>query len=411
MMTYNSSKEWTHVNRPHLLASSAFLFLIASNYMLQSVRETIASGMTISGPVLVGSSALASLLVATLMTSDATTLYSENIKVYLLIQIWGVGIGCAIFLTWSDFTGALFFITSSVATMLCASFLWGLMNSRELNLKGYFHEFSLAANIGQVLGSGMSYFVTVAIDEIINRNRVLLLLSSIFCTISAQCVWNLRTIEKNLPIKEVQIKQISNKSQSVYLENPLLVTGIAALQILSCFAASLLYLDKLDIIQNLGVRDSISLGAGLNLTIACVIVIIQISGIGKALPSNVSLLLLPILTSISLVSTALYSNESSLNSTYWLIFLNRVLSYAVSKPTREGLYGSLSEADRIKSKPMVDSIACKLGTAAASPFYSITKGNLLPTSGILLLWILVTHRVSSMSKNVDENIEMKEKPE
>jgi hypothetical protein len=169
---------------------------------------------------------------------------------------------------------------------------------------------------------------------------------------------------------------------------------------------SLVYLIKLESFQGLNSMEISSLTSQLNIFASILILFVQFSGIVDLIPPKIALLLLPITIGCGIVATDLFGRKD-LFVVSSMIISTRVTSYALTKPSREALFGVLSNSDRIQTKPFVDTFICKLGTIIAAGFHSMAFHFIIHI-GLLFCWFLLTAylglewEMTSENEGIDE---------
>ena len=174
------------------------------------------------------------------------------------------------------------------------------------------------------------------------------------------------------------------------------VAEVAAFFFANNFAMSMFMMRRLDEAHAASEVSSLhALSAG---TILAFHVVSETTG---SLPPTTSLLVLPLVTALAPVALDWLGTPAP-TSLAVLTVLSRTASYAVAKPSREALFRRMSERERARFKPVIDSFVSRAGAAAASAVYYHMQP-IAPTSFLVMgaVWFAQTvHLARQLSRDL-----------
>lgn len=116
--------------------------------------------------------------------------------------------------------------------------------------------------------------------------------------------------------------------------------------------------------------------ATMNMYSSAIVACIQLTSTGrllKAFGMPLSLSTTPVLAGLGLVGIALSPTP---NAVLGAEVLRKVVTYAIARPAREGLFTVVSTEEKYKAKICIDTIVQRLGDTMGAGFFQIIQGNL-----------------------------------
>ena len=371
----------TQVNR----FAVAFLLHLASNALVQNVRDgqsaTTERGTAWLLVVWTAASALAFGYPMSLL-QDAR---SESKIVGMILGAYSM-----LLVAWSFHASSLmtlFHITTSVGSVLTTSFIWALASEEHLQ---HFNLFSLAASAGQGLGSMLAWML---LDLVPYAEAHWLLVGAGMFTAAAAVL-----VHRTEPAGKPLAREVKPVAMAVAADVPWdwkYVALVAAFSFLYGLTTSSTLLARSDAFREakFSWARASALSSRISSASALASVAFQLANV--RLSHRVALLSLPVITGASFVISHRITAWDRVTVTCVASFLLRVASFALSKPSREALYGAMSRGEKYTSKPLIDSVVNRVGQGAGALLHAalMTQPETLKASshvGVALVWAALT---------------------
>ncbi|KJE88625.1 hypothetical protein CAOG_000251 [Capsaspora owczarzaki ATCC 30864] len=275
-----------------------------------------------------------------------------------------------------------FFLWSGSFTLLSMSLDWSLISLSFTSVQStqFFGLIAAGGTLGQIFGS----FLTLQLIEW-TGTTALLLVAAGFLVGSLHCIRALgqtlafhptlphagTAVDGPAPTGNTTSKHPPLwRSLQAVAHSPLLV-GICVHVMLFTFTASTLYFRKQQILL-----DSISEGdsrtgfrATLNGLIGIMTFFLQLFGtrrITAKFGMSVALCVVPLM---SITGFAVLWQWPQLSTISMLVFLRKVLGFALDKPSRESLFTRVAPSERLMVKNLIDTVIFRVGDALGASVY------------------------------------------
>lgn len=380
--------EW----RATLLAFTFFFFLLASYFILRSIRDTLGVQAGVGRlPYLFTGTLLATL---TLQPLSAALVARVPVRKFIPIVYRCFG-ACLLFfiaaLTWwpnSDkWLAPVFFIWTSVFNLFVVSVFWGFMSDtfRSEQGKRLYGFISVGGTVGAIAGSA----ITASLAKMVGMT-VLLCFSVVLLEIAVQCVrrfpssFRADTRERedaNLTVGGGSWTGITHVFASPYL------IMICLYMLMFTIGTTVLYFQQAEIVKaEFADRDSqTAFLARIDLIVQLLTVTSQLFLTGrmiKWLGVGITLAVLPLMSVIGFTTLGMIPTLS-----VFVVFqvLRRAGNYGFASPAREVLFTVVIPEDKYKAKNFIDTFVYRSGDQIGAWSYALLSGVGLAVSSISLI--------------------------
>lgn len=380
--------EW----RATLLAFTFFFFLLASYFILRSIRDTLGVQAGVGKlPYLFTGTLLATLALQPLSASLVARIPVRRF-IPIVYRCFGA---CLLFfiaaLTWwpnSDkWLAPVFFIWTSVFNLFVVSVFWGFVSDtfRSEQGKRLYGFISVGGTVGAIAGSA----ITAAFAKLVGMT-VLLCISVVLLEIAVQCVrrfppsFRADTRERedaNRAVGGGVLTGITHVFASPYL------IMICLFMMMFTIGTTVLYFQQAEIVKaNFSDRNAqTAFLARIDLIVQLLTVISQLFLTGrmiKWLGVGITLAVLPLMSVIGFTTLGMIPTLS-----VFVVFqvLRRAGNYGFASPTREVLFTVVTPEDKYKAKNFIDTFVYRSGDQIGAWSYALLSGAGLAVSSISLI--------------------------
>lgn len=380
--------EW----RATLLAFTFFFFLLASYFILRSIRDTLGVQAGVGKlPYLFTGTLLATLALQPLSASLVARIPVRRF-IPIVYRCFGA---CLLFfiaaLTWwpnSDkWLAPVFFIWTSVFNLFVLSVFWGFVSDtfRSEQGKRLYGFISVGGTVGAIAGSA----ITAAFAKLVGMT-VLLCISVVLLEIAVQCVrrfppsFRADTRERedaNRAVGGGVLTGITHVFASPYL------IMICLFMMMFTIGTTVLYFQQAEIVKaNFSDRNAqTAFLARIDLIVQLLTVISQLFLTGrmiKWLGVGITLAVLPLMSVIGFTTLGMIPTLS-----VFVVFqvLRRAGNYGFASPTREVLFTVVTPEDKYKAKNFIDTFVYRSGDQIGAWSYALLSGAGVAVSSISLI--------------------------
>lgn len=383
--------EW----RATLLAFAFFFFLLASYFILRSIRDAlgVAAGVSNLPYLFTGT------LLSTLALQPLSASLVARIPVRRFISIVYRAFGaCLLFfgaaITWwahsETWLAPVFFIWTSVFNLFVVSVFWGFMSDtfRSEQGKRLYGFISVGGTVGAIAGSAITALLAKKVGM-----AVLLLISFAMLEVTVQCVrrfpQSFRADTREREDAERPIGGGSFSGITHVLSSPYLIM-ICLFMLMFTIGTTVLYFQQAEIVKaEFADRDSrTAFLARIDLTVQTLTVLLQMFVTGRAikwLGVGAVLAILPLMSVIGFTTLGFIGASGALTAFVVFNVLRRAGNYGFSSPAREVLFTVVSPEDKYKAKNFIDTFAYRSGDQIGAWSYAGLSAAGLAVSSIALI--------------------------
>ena len=393
--------EW----RATLLAFTFFFFLLASYFILRSIRDAVgvAAG-TANLPWLFTGTLLATLLVNPAFASLVSRFPARRFIpiVYRVFATLLIAFAAAVYFSGpaqERFLGPAFWIFISVFSLFVPSVFWGFMADTFFSDQGkrLYGFIGVGGTLGGLFGSSLTSLLAKRVGT-----PVLMLMSVVLLECAVQLVRrfppSFRAETRDRETASRSLGGTSLAGITHVLRSPYLL-GICLFMLLFTIGTTVLYFQQAEIVgARYADRESrTAFLARIDFYVQLITIVAQlfISGrVIKWLGVGMTLAILPI---ISVIGFSALSVSASLSLFVAFTVLRRAGNYAFANPGREVLFSVIPPEDKYKAKNFIDTFAYRSGDQIGAWSYRLLSGAGLAMSSIALIavplsaaWLVVS---------------------
>jgi AAA family ATP:ADP antiporter len=383
--------EW----RATLLAFTFFFFLLASYFILRSIRDAlgVAAGVGNLPYLFTGT------LLSTLALQPLSASLVARIPVRRFIPIVYRAFGaCLLFfgaaITWwphsETWLAPVFFIWTSVFNLFVVSVFWGFMSDtfRSEQGKRLYGFISVGGTVGAMAGSAITALLAKQVGM-----AVLVVISFLMLEVTVQCVRRFpQSFRADTREREDADRAIGGGSFSGIthvLSSPYLMM-ICLFMLMFTIGTTVLYFQQAEIVKaEFADRDSrTAFLARVDLTVQTLTVLLQLFVTGRVikwLGVGVALAILPLMSVIGFTTLGFISASGALTAFVAFNVLRRAGNYGFASPAREVLFTVVSPEDKYKAKNFIDTFAYRSGDQIGAWSYAALSAAGLAVSSIALI--------------------------
>jgi AAA family ATP:ADP antiporter len=383
--------EW----RATLLAFTFFFFLLASYFILRSIRDAlgVAAGVSNLPYLFTGT------LLSTLALQPLSASLVARIPVRRFIPIVYRAFGaCLLFfgaaITWwphsETWLAPVFFIWTSVFNLFVVSVFWGFMSDtfRSEQGKRLYGFISVGGTVGAMAGSAITALLAKEVGM-----AVLVVISFMMLEVTVQCVRRFPpSFRADTREREEAQRPIGGGSFSGIthvLASPYLIM-ICLFMLMFTIGTTVLYFQQAEIVKaEFADRDSrTAFLARVDLTVQTLTVLLQLFVTGRVikwLGVGVVLAILPLMSVIGFTTLGFIGASGALTAFVVFNVLRRAGNYGFASPAREVLFTVVSPEDKYKAKNFIDTFAYRSGDQIGAWSYAGLSAAGLAVSSIALI--------------------------
>jgi len=311
---------------------------------------------------------------------------------------------------------SIFFVVFELFKLLATSLLWSLstdITDSSKNL-GYASLYGLSCTTGQVVGSFLSYYM---LDFGLTTSH-LFLSAAVFLELCARCIAHIgaSTSEKEAPTSSSQTvaqePSLMEKFSVILMDRYLQMIVLYTL----CYTITMnmIYVEKIAILEEseLDANGAASFSATLNVLSAILTMGLQLlltsGSLVKVFGVSFGLYALPLVTGAGFISLSLVARAPLTIGVFEVS--RRVTAFAVSKPSRESLYGVVPRERKYLAKSIIDTFVYRLGGGLGALVFDLTK--FLVTIGkhhyvqmcqisIIVVWVATSTMILNQMANME----------
>jgi AAA family ATP:ADP antiporter len=378
-----------------LLAAMFFFFLLASYFILRSIRDALGVAAGVGQlPWLFTGTLIATLVVQPLSASLVARVPVRKFipVVYRFFGVCLLAFGAAV--VWAPNTERwlvpVFWIWTSVFNLFVVSVFWGFISDTFTSeqAKRLYGFISVGGTVGAMAGS----LITALLAKKVGTG-VLVLISFIMLETTVQCV-------KRFPASfrsETRDRERDNRSVGgtawsgiTHVLSSGYMVGICIAMLLFTIGTTVLYFHQAEIVKaTFADRDSrTAFLARIDFTVQSLTVLAQLFLTGriiKWLGVGITLAILPLMSVIGFTTLGLVSAGSALTAFVVFNVLRRAGNYGFWSPGREVLFTVVSPEDKYKAKNFIDTFVYRSGDQIGAWSYALFSGAGLGVSSIALI--------------------------
>ena len=381
--------EW----RATLLAFTFFFFLLASYFILRSIRDAVgvAAG-TARLPWLFTGTLIATLLVNPLFASLVSRLPVRRFipVVYRVFATLLVVFAAAVHYSGPEqerFLGPAFWIFISVFSLFVPSVFWGFMADTFFSDQGkrLYGFIGVGGTLGGMFGSGITSVLATRIGT-----PILMLMSVVLLECAIQLLrrfppsFRAETRDRELAKRSVGGTSLAGITH--VLKSPYLL-AICLFMLLFTIGTTVLYFQQAKIVgARYADRESqTSFLASIDFAVQLITILAQLFISGRVIKWLGVAMTLAILPLISIIGFGALSMSASLSLFVAFTVLRRAGNYAFANPGREVLFSVIPPEDKYKAKNFIDTFAYRSGDQIGAWSYKVLSGFGLAMSSIALI--------------------------
>ena len=383
--------EW----RSTLLAFVFFFFLLASYFILRSIRDALGVQAGVSNLPYLFTGTLLSTLALQPLSASLVARVPVRRFIPIVYRCFGA---CLLFfavaLTWwphsENWLAPTFFIWTSVFNLFVMSVFWGFMSDTFQSEQGkrLYGFISVGGTVGAMAGSAITALLAKHVGT-----AVLVLISMVMLEIAVQCVRRFpASFRSETRARESAQRAIGGGSFSGIthvLRSPYLL-GICLFMLLFTIGTTVLYFQQAEIVKHeFADRDSrTAFLARIDLIVQTLTVLAQLFLTGriiKWLGVGVTLAILPVMSVIGFTTLGFVSASAALSAFVVFNVLRRAGNYGFSSPGREVLFTVVSPEDKYKAKNFIDTFVYRSGDQIGAWSYAGLSAAGLAVSSISLI--------------------------
>lgn len=392
--------EW----RATLLAFAFFFFLLASYFVLRSIRDAVgvAAG-TANLPWLFTGTLVATLLANPLYATLVSKLPVRRFIpiVYRIFALLLVVFSATLALSGpaqEKFLGPAFWIFISVFSLFVPSVFWGFMADTFYSEQGkrLYGFIGVGGTLGGMFGSKLTALLATTVGT-----PVLMLMSVVLLECGVQVLRKFpQSFRAETRDREAEARSVGGNSLAgiTHVFGSPYLLGICLFMLLFTIGTTVLYFQQAEIVgARFADRESrTAFLANIDFYVQLLTVLAQlfISGrVIKWLGVGMTLAILPLMSVIGFGALGMYS---SLSLFVAFNVLRRAGNYAFANPGREVLFAVIPPEDKYKAKNFIDTFAYRSGDQIGAWSYALMSGAGLALSSIALVaapmsavWLLV----------------------
>lgn len=395
--------EW----RATLLAFVFFFFLLASYFILRSIRDAlgVAAGVGQLPWLFTGT------LITTLVLQPISAGFVARVPVRRFIPIvyrcFGaclLAFGAAV--TWLPNTEKwlvpVFWIWTSVFNLFVVSVFWGFMsdNFTAEQAKRLYGFISVGGTVGAMAGSAVTALLAKHVGT-----GVLVVISWVMLETTVQCVRRFpASFRDETRAREERQASVGGTAWSgiTHVLASRYMIGICFAMLMFTIGTTVLYFQQAEIVKaaftDRGARTAFL--ARIDFTVQFLTVLAQLFVTGriiKWLGVAVTLSILPVMSIIGFSVLGFIPAASAVTAFVMFTVLRRAGNYGFWSPGREVLFTVVSPEDKYKAKNFIDTFVYRSGDQIGAWSYSLLSARGLPVSEISLLavpmsavWLVLT---------------------
>jgi len=392
--------EW----RATLLAFTFFFFLLASYFILRSIRDALGVAAGVGTlPYLFTGTLLSTL---TLQPISATLVSRIPVRRFIPIVYRAFGaclVSFAAALTWwphsEKWLAPMFFIWVSVFNLFVVSVFWGFMSDtfRSEQGKRLYGFISVGGTVGAMAGSAITALLAKQVGI-----ATLMLISMVMLEITIQCVLRFpESFRRDTREREDANQSVGGGSLSGIthvLSSPYLLM-ICLYMLLFTIGTTVLYFQQAEIVRaEFADKESrTAFLARIDFIVQSLTVLAQLFLTGriiKWLGVGITLAILPLMSVIGFTTLGVWPTLSA-----FVMFnvLRRAGNYGFASPGREVLFTVVLPEDKYKAKNFIDTFVYRSGDQIGAWSYALLSGAGLAVSSIALIaapmsavWLVVS---------------------
>ncbi len=392
--------EW----RATLLAFAFFFFLLASYFILRSIRDAIgvAAG-TSTLPWLFTGTLIATLLCNPLYATIVSRLPVRRFIpiVYRIFAVLLVGFSIAVYSTGpaeEKFLGPAFWIFISVFSLFVPSVFWGFMADTFYSEQGkrLYGFIGVGGTLGGMFGSKFTSLLATTVGT-----PMLMLMSVVLLECGVQVIRryppSFRAETRDREAAQRSVGGTSMAGITHVLRSPYLL-GICLFMLLFTIGTTVLYFQQAEIVgAKFADRESrTAFLANLDFYVQLLTVLAQLFISGRVIKWIGVGMTLAILPLVSVIGFGALGVWSSLSLFVAFTVIRRAGNYAFANPGREVLFSVIPPEDKYKAKNFIDTFAYRSGDQIGAWSYAAMSAAGMAVSSIALVaapmsavWLLV----------------------
>ncbi len=381
--------EW----RATLLAFAFFFFLLASYFILRSIRDAIgvAAG-TSTLPWLFTGTLIATLLCNPLYAAIVSRLPVRRFIpiVYRIFAVLLVGFSIAVYSTGpaeEKFLGPAFWIFISVFSLFVPSVFWGFMADTFYSEQGkrLYGFIGVGGTLGGMFGSKFTSLLATTVGT-----PMLMLMSVVLLECGVQVIRryppSFRAETRDREAAQRSVGGTSMAGITHVLRSPYLL-GICLFMLLFTIGTTVLYFQQAEIVgARFADRESrTAFLANLDFYVQLLTVLAQLFISGRVIKWIGVGMTLAILPLVSVIGFSALGVWSSLSLFVAFTVIRRAGNYAFANPGREVLFSVIPPEDKYKAKNFIDTFAYRSGDQIGAWSYAAMSAAGLAVSSIALV--------------------------
>ena len=385
-----------------------FFFLLLSYFILRPIRETLGVERGISGLKWLFTATFVVMLVAVPLYSGLVGRMSRRrlvpfvylFFIFNLLLFWGaLSAGGAL----RAFAADAYFVWLSVFNLFAVSIFWSfqadLFSSEQA--KRLFGFLAAGGTLGAICGS----IVAAELAPVIGTTN-LILIPAVFLGLSLLCMRRLDTHGQALR-GEPEASSSEGTGGGLLdgffatFRSPYLL-AIAAYMLCNALLGTTVYFQQMEIVKETiqAEAERLAFFARLNLWVQCATVVIQVlvtARLLKAVGVAAALCILPCLYAVGVGALGMVPTLTVLAI---VDVVRRSATYAISGPSREVLFTSVTRSEKYKAKSFIDTAVFRGGDALAGHAFNALRGAGVGLVTVMVpvaaLWAWIGHKAGRM---------------